>query len=486
MTSLTVVPRPATEEKLRPLERLEALCDPDSLQLLRGAVLSRRMGEKTRSGDGVLGAMGRVDGRPVACFAQDPSYLGGSLGEAHADTICRVLEQAERARVPVVGFVESAGARLQEGVAALAGYGRIFRAHTMLSGVVPQISVICGASAGGGSYAPALTDIVVMTKQASMFLTGPGVVREVTGEEVDGAALGGHRVHDRNGVCQVVADDDLDAAWTARDLLDYLPEHSGVRPHRWPTADPPDGDPDAVVPDADRKVYDVREVARRLVDGGRLLELNERWARNVVTAYARIDGRAVGIVANQPKYLGGALNGDAASKAARFVNSCDAFGLPLVVLVDTPGFLPGKAQEAGGIIRHGAKLVHAFAAASVPRITLVLRKAFGGAFIAMNSRELGADLVLAWPRAQMGVMGPKQAVDLVHRRDIAAAADPASARDDFADRYAAEHLTAASAAEEGVIDEIVAPPATRARLMGALRTLSTPQRPVRPARNIQL
>jgi acetyl-CoA carboxylase carboxyltransferase component len=482
MTPLALVPR--TDEKLQPLERLEALCDPDSIQLVRSAVLSRRMGSKTREGDGVVGAMGRVDGHPIACFAQDPTYLGGSLGEAQADTICRVLEQAGRARVPVVGFIESAGARLQEGVAALSGYGRIFRAHTALSGVVPQISVICGASAGGGSYAPALTDVVVMTKQASMFLTGPGVVREVTGEQVDGVTLGGPRVHERNGVCQLVADSDLDAAWLVRDLLDYLPQHAGASPQRWPTVEPPGGLP--AVPDEQRRVYDVRDVLRTLVDGGRVLELNARWARNVVTAYARIDGRSVGIVANQPKFLGGALNSEAACKAARFVNGCDAFGIPLVVLVDTPGFLPGTKQEAGGVIRHGSKLVHAFAAASVPRVTVVLRKAFGGAFIAMNSRELGADLVLAWPRAQLGVMGPKQAVDLVHRREIAAADDPPRARDRFAARYADEHLTAASAAAEGVIDEIVAPSATRARLMAALRTLSTPERPVRPARNIQL
>jgi acetyl-CoA carboxylase carboxyltransferase component len=484
MTTLALVPQ--ADEKLRPLERLEALCDPDSLQLVRCAVLSRRMGEKTRAGDGVVGAMGRVDGRPIACYAQDPTYLGGSLGEVHAETICRVLEQAGRARVPVVGFIESAGARLQEGVAALAGYGRIFKAHTDLSGVVPQISVICGASAGGGSYAPALTDIVVMTKAASMFLTGPGVVKEVMGEDVDAVALGGPRVHERNGVCQIVADSDLDAAWIVRDLLDYLPQHAGVRPQRWPAVDPPATAPDALVPDEQRRVYDVRDVLRTIVDGGRVLELNARWARNVVTAYARIDGRAVGVVANQPKCLGGALNAEASSKAARFVNGCDAFGLPLVVLVDTPGFLPGKAQEAGGIIRHGAKLVHAFAAASVPRVTVVLRKAYGGAFIAMNSRELGADLVLAWPNAQMGVMGPKQAVDLVHRRAIAADDDPAAARDRFADRYAAEHLTAASASAEGAIDEIVAPSATRGRLIDALRTLSNPQRPVRPARNIPL
>jgi acetyl-CoA carboxylase carboxyltransferase component len=428
--------------------------------------------------------MGRVDGRPVACFAQDPSYLGGSLGEAQADTICRVLEQADRARVPVVGFIESAGARLQEGVAALSGYGRIFRAHTMLSGVVPQISVICGASAGGGSYAPALTDIVVMTKKASMFLTGPGVVREVTGEHVDGTELGGPKVHERNGVCQLVADSDLDAAWLVRDLLDYLPQNATTRPQRWPAVEPSGALPR--VPDEAREVYDVRDVLRTLVDGGRVLELNARWARNMVTAYVRIDGRSVGVIANQPKFLGGALNSEAACKAARFVNSCDAFGLPLVVLVDTPGFLPGKAQEAGGVIRHGSKLVHAFSAASVPRVTVVLRKAYGGAFIAMNSRELGADLVLAWPRAQLGVMGPKQAVDLVHRREIAAADDPPRARERFAARYASEHLTAASAAAEGVIDEIVTPSATRARLMAALRTLSTPERPVRPARNIQL
>ena len=317
------------EERLGPLQRLEALCDHGSIQPVRGAVRSRRMGDRASAGDGVVGATGTVDGRPLACFAQDPSYLGGSLGEVHADTICAVLEHAGRARIPVVGFIESAGARLQEGVAALGGYARIFRAHTALSGQVPQISVICGASAGGGSYAPALTDIVVMTKRASMFLTGPGVVQEVTGEQVDGAKL-------------------------------------------------------------------------------------------------------------------------------------------------------------GGIIRHGAKLVHAFAAASVPRLTLVMRKAYGGAFIAMNGRDLGADLALAWPSAQIGVMGATQAVNLVNRRDIAAADDPELARTELADRYAAEHLTAESAAAEGVIDEIVEPVATRARLAGALRTLANPERPARPARNIPL
>jgi acetyl-CoA carboxylase carboxyltransferase component len=483
-TTLSLAPRPA--ETLGPMERLETLCDPGSIQLVRGDVVSRRMGSRTAAGDGVIGATGRVDGRPIACFAQDPAYLGGSLGEAHADTICRVMTVAGRAQVPLVGFVESAGARLQEGVAALCGYGRIFRANTLLSGVVPQISVICGASAGGGSYSPALTDFVVMTKRASMFLTGPGIVREVTGEDVDAATLGGPKVHDRNGVCQLVCEDDVEAAWTVRDLLDHLPQNSGASPTRWPTAEPRSGLPDGPIPVNDRQVYDVRDVAGTLVDGGRLLEVSPRWARNVTTAFARIDGRAVGVVANNPRYLGGVLDAESATKAARFVRTCDLYGLPLLVLVDTPGFLPGTKQEYGGVIRHGAKLVHAFAAATVPRVTVVLRKAFGGAFIAMNSRDLGADLVLAWPRAQIGVMGPKQAVDLVHRREIAAAADPSDARDRLAVAYAAEHLTAASAAAEGVIDEIVPPSNTRERIVSALQTLSTPSRPFRPARNIPL
>jgi acetyl-CoA carboxylase carboxyltransferase component len=485
MTTLSLVERQPVE-KLDPLARLETLCDPGSLQLVRGEALSRRMAERAVAGDGVLAATGRVDGRPIACFAQDPSYLGGSLGEVQADSIVRVLGVAERARIPVVGFIESAGARLQEGVAALSGYGRIFRAHTLLSGVVPQISVICGASAGGGSYAPALTDFVVMTVRASMFLTGPGVVREVTGEDVDAATLGGPKVHERNGVCQLVAEDDVDAAWTVRDLLDHLPQHAGVAPTRWPALEPGGERPDAPVPADERKVYDMRDVARLVVDGGRLLEISPRWARNIFTGFARIDGRSVGVIANNPKYMGGVLDAESATKGARFVQTCDLFGIPLVVLVDTPGFLPGTRQEAGGVIRHGAKLVHAFAGARVPRITVVVRKAFGGAFIAMNSRDLGADLVLAWPRAQIGVMGPKQAVDLVHRRELATAEDRVGAREALATAYAEEHLTAASAAAEGVIDEIVPPSGTRERMVSALQTFGAFDRPARPARNLPL
>jgi acetyl-CoA carboxylase carboxyltransferase component len=469
--TLAVVPQP--EQKLAPLERLDALCDPGSLSLIRSDVVSTRMGDHARAGDGVVGGAGRVDGRPIFCYAQDPSYAGGSLGEAHADTIVRVLRLADRAQVPVVGFVESAGARLQEGLAALGGYGRIFREHVRLSGRVPQISVITGASAGGGSYAPALTDFVVMTEAASMFLTGPAVVAEVTGEQLTASELGGPRVHDRNGVCHFVAPTDVGAALLVRDLIDYLPQHSGQRPSRWPAIPPPGDRPDARVPDSPRSTYDVRSVIRELVDGGRYFETSPRWARNIVCAFARLDGRAVGIVANQPRYLGGVLDSDSAQKAARFVRTCDMFGLPLVVLVDTPGFLPGGKQEKAGVIRHGAKLVHAFAQATVPKVTLVLRKAYGGAFIAMNSKDLGADMTFAWPQAQIGVMGPQQAVGIVHRRRIAADDDPGAARDRLALEYAEEHLTAAAAARQGFIDEIVVPSQSRARLADALSALET-------------
>ncbi|WP_205695858.1 acyl-CoA carboxylase subunit beta [Conexibacter sp. SYSU D00693] len=479
---LKLAERPA--EQLSALERLEVLCDPGSLSLVRTGVVSRKLADGA-AGDGVLGAAGRIDGRPVYAFAQDPSFAGGSLGAAHAETICQVLRLAGRARVPAVGFVASAGARLQEGLDALNGYGRIFREHVALSGLVPQVSVVAGVSAGGGSYGPALTDHVVMTRDAAMFLTGPGVVREVLGEEVDAAGLGGPRVHERNGVCDLVAQTDADAAWLARDLLDYLPHRAGERPPRWPVVDPPGHAPDAAVPDDPRKVYDVRDVARAIVDGGRLLELGERWARNVVTAYARLDGRAVGIVANQPRHLGGVLDSESAAKAARFIRTCDLFGLPLVVLVDTPGFLPGTKQEADGVIRHGSKLVHAFAGASVPRLTVVLRKAFGGAYIAMNSRELGADLVLAWPQAQLGVMGAEQAVGIVERRAIAAADDPVAERRRRGARYAAEHLSVAGAVRGGSIDEVVAPSDTRERLAQALTHLDGAGAP-RPARNVRL
>jgi acetyl-CoA carboxylase carboxyltransferase component len=466
---------------LSPHGRLEALCDPGSLQLMRSGVVSRRMGDRAQAGDGVIAGAGRVDGRPVFVYAQDPAYLGGSLGEQHADSIVKVLQLAGRSRVPVVGFIESGGARMQEGVGALAGYARIFREQVALSGRVPQISVICGASAGGGSYSPALTDFVVMTRRAHMFLTGPAVVREVMGEDVTAEELGGPRVHERNGVAHFVAEDDADAALLVRDLLDHLP---GAAVRKGAPA-PPYRVEDCV-PAEERKVYDVRDVVRALADEGRLLEWSPRWARNIVCGFARLDGRAVGVVANQPRYLGGVLDAESAAKGARFVRTCNAFGLPLVVLVDTPGFLPGTKQEAHGVIRHGAKLVHAFAEATVPKVTLVLRKGYGGALIAMNSRDLGADYVFAWPQAQLGVMGAKQAVGIVSRREIAAAEDPAAHRDVLAEAYAGEHLSAERSAAEGHIDEVILPSQTRERLIGALFTLDGVAGPVAGVRNIPL
>ena len=458
--------------RLHPLERLQALCDPGSVQVLRSRVLSPQLGPRAIAGDGVIGATGEVCGRPIACYAQDGAYLGGALGERHAETIVRVLRIAGRARIPVVGFVQSGGARMQEGTAALAGYGRIFHDTVALTGVVPQISVVSGACAGGGAYSPALTDLIVMTEDAAMFLTGPGVVRTALGEEIDAAGLGGPRVHERNGVCHLLERDEPSAAARVRELLGYLPSRPGQSPPRSHSVAPVRNDPGAVVPREPRRVYDVRDALDRILDAGSLLELCPRWARNLVTALARIDGRPVGIVANQPRYLGGVLDAESSEKAARFVGFCDSFSLPLIAIVDTPGFMPGSRQERAGVIRHGASLVRAFAAARVPKLTVVLRKSYGGAYITMNSRELGADLVLAWPEAELGIVSARTAVGIVHRRALRIAQDPEADSVRLAGEYAQEHLHAEAAAAAGAIDELVAPADTRSRLTWALRTLA--------------
>lgn len=468
-----------------PLRRLELLCDRGSLQPLRSTALGFGTGARATPGDGVLAGLAHVDGRPVAVYAEDEAVLGGSLGRVHAATLHRVLELAERAEVPVVGFVASAGARLQDGLEALAGYGEIFSRITRLSGVVPQLSIISGVCAGGGAYAPALTDLVVMTRQAAMFLTGPGVVAQVTGEHLDAPELGGHQVHAANGVAHLIADDDAHAARLARDVLSHLPSRAGERAPR-ATPEPATGeDPGTSVPADPRRPYDVRRPAAALVDGGRLLELQADWAPNLVTALARIDGRPVGVVANQPCRLAGTLDAEAAQKGARFVRFCHAYGVALLTLVDTPGFLPGSAQETGAVIRHGAKLVHAYAEADVPKLTVSLRKSYGGAHIAMSSLSLGADLALAWPGAQLGVMGAEQAVGIVDRRAIAAAEDPAAERAARALAYADEHLGAHVAAAGGHVDDVVEPAHTRERLVQALRTMDG-RSPVRAGRAADL
>jgi acetyl-CoA carboxylase carboxyltransferase component len=444
--------------------------------VIRSTVLPRREQRRMRDGDGVVGASGTIAGRPIYCYAQDQTFAGGSLGEAHAETIVRVMQMAGRAGAPVIGFIASGGARMDDGIAALGGYGRIFRETVALSGKVPQISIITGVSAGGGAYSPALTDFVVMTEGSAMFLTGPGVVREVMGEDVDATALGGPRVHSRNGVCQFVADDDLQAARLARELLAHFPQRAGEEPPHAMPMDPLGVDPAALVPESARQVYDVRDVIKAIVDGGALLEVSERWARNMVTGLCRIGGRPVGVIANQPWHLGGVIDAAGAQKAAKFVRTCNAFGLPLVVLVDTPGFLPGTRQEEQGVIRHGAKLLHAFAEAVVPKVTVVLRKAYGGGFITMNSKDLGADIAFAWPSAEIGIMGPKQAVGIVHKRDIAAADDPEAEHERLAAEYAENHVSARVAAREGYVDELVEPEDTRWRLEGAIAALSGPAR----------
>ncbi len=455
-----------------PLERLELLCDGDSLETIRSGVVPARIGSHGHPGDGVVAGLGRVNGRPIACYAQDANFLGGSLGVAQADTIEHVLQLAGRSQLPIVSFIESGGARMQEGTAALCGYGRIFRQNALLSGQVPQISIVSGPAAGGACYSPALTDFVLMTGDAAMFLTGPRVVRDVSGEEIGTQELGGHRLHERNGVCDFVVADDRSAADLARDVLGYLPQCAGGQLPQVPAGAPELLDPGECVPRSSRCVYDVRAVSDGIVDSGSLLEVAPRWARSVMTGFARIEGRPIGLIANQPRYLGGVLDVESSQKAARFVATCDAFGLPLVVLVDTPGFMPGLRQERAGVIRFGASLVRAFATATVPRVTVVLRKAFGGAFIAMNSRGLGADLVFAWPQAEIGVMNALSATGIIHRRELDAAGDPIAAQHALAAAYAQQHLGADVAAAGGFVDEVIAPSETRARVAGALEKLA--------------
>lgn len=441
-------------ERTTPRRRLEWLCDTGSLELTEGP--SRA----------VIGGRGRVEGRPIVCYAQDASVAGGAVGVDEAETIVSVLRQSRGANVPVVALIESGGARLQEGAGALGGFGRIFFENVALSGHAPQVSVITGTSAGGGCYSPALTDFVVMSRSASMFLTGPRIVQHALGEDVTAAQLGGPDVHQRNGVCDFVAPDDSGAIAMARELLGYLPQSAFERAPVRPPEPPAEGSPGDVLPPASRSYYEVREVIRRVVDGGRMLEVSPRWARNMVTALARLEGHPVGVIANQTRHLGGIIDVEGSQKAAKFVRTCASFGLPLLVLVDTPGFMPGTRQESAGVIRYGAELVRAFAATRSPRVSVILRKAFGGAFIAMNSRDLGADAAFSWPNAEIGVMSPEAAVRIIHRRHLEATNGEAAGQ--LAERYAEEHLTPQAALQRGAIDAVIAPAATRARAAAVL------------------
>ena len=458
-------------------ERVHELVDDGSFVEFGSAARHRAtafgLDAKRPDGDGVVTGTARVDGRTVAVFSQDPSALGGSLGEIHAQKIAMAMDRATRGRTPVVGLLDSGGARIQEGVTALDGYGTIFRRNVLSSGRIPQISVVLGPCAGGAVYSPALTDVVIMARdRAHMFVTGPRVVKAVTYEDVTLEDLGGADVHSTtSGVAHLVADDEHAAVDLARRVLGYLPSSCWEEP---PAGVPAGPGPLGHVPDDPRLPYDVRGVIGGVVDEGSFLELSAGFARNIVIGFARVEGRSVGVVANQPQVLAGCLDIAASEKAARFVRMCDAFGLPLVVLVDVPGFLPGTGQEAGGIIRKGAKLLYAFAEATVPRVTVILRKSYGGAYIVMNSRQLGADAVYAWPNAEIAVMGAEGAVDILYRRELAA--DP-SRRPELIAAYRAQAMNPSLPAERLSIDEIIAPEATRQVVAATLGSLAGAREP---------
>jgi acetyl-CoA carboxylase carboxyltransferase component len=453
--------------------RVDRLLDAGSFLELGSARVHRATGfgleRKRVPGDGVVAGTGTLAGRPVHVFAQDRYVLGGSLGEAHADRIAETIGRALRGGTPVIGINDSGGARIQEGVAALDGYGAVFRANVAASGRVPQLSVVLGACAGGAVYSPALMDLTIMSDAATMFLTGPRVVRAVTGEDVDARTLGGPEVHGaRTGSAHLLAADDDEALALAGRVLSYLPSAAWLPAPVVDPAPPAHDDPGAAVPRDPRAPYDVRDVIAGVVDGGSFLELQERWARNLVIGFARMDGRSVGVIANQPAWLAGVLDATASEKGARFVRMCDAFGLPLVVLVDVPGFMPGSEQEHGSVIRRGAKLLHAFTSATVPRVSLVLRKAYGGAYIVMNSRSIGADAVLAWPGAELAVLGAEGAADLVFRRELERHPER---RDELMTRYREDAMDVGVAAGRGSVSEIVRPEESREALLGLLRAL---------------
>ena len=473
-------------------ERLDMLLDKDSFVEIGSLARHRSTNFGTDSrrppGDGVVAGYGTVDGRPVAVFAQDVTSFTGSVGEVFGHKVGKVLDHAMRVGCPVVGLYDSSGARVHEGVLSLASFGQVARRVVGASGVVPQISVIMGVCAGGAVYTPAATDFVVMVEKTShMFVTGPDVIRAVNGETVGMEELGGARLHvARTGNACHMAPDEPAALDYVKDLLSFLPGNNLEEPPSHPVVadlgeSTVDRELDEVIPDLPAHGYDVLEVISRLVDDGYLLEVHEEFARNIVCGFAHIEGRPVGVVANQPAHLAGVLDIDAAEKAARFVRFCDAFGIPLLTLVDVPGFLPGTGQEHAGIIRRGAKLGFAYIEATVPKITVITRKAFGGGYAVMASKEFGADLVLAWPTAEIGVMGAGGGVGLLFHKEITASADPEAARRAYTSQYYETLVSPYVAAESGCVDDVVAPSETRAHLVRAIRTLRT-KRVVTPPR----
>lgn len=439
-------------------------------------------------GDGVVTGYGTINGRLVYVYSQDFTVIGGSVGLAHARKICKIMDMAMQNGAPVIGLNDGGGARIQEGVYGLAGYAEIFYRNVMASGVVPQISVIMGPCSGGAVYSPALTDFVIMVKDTShMFVTGPDVVRTVTQEDVTFEELGGAFVHaTKSGVAHFAAENEEDALFLVQQLVDYLPSNNLDDPPRSPFQDDPlrqETDLDTIVPDNPNRPYDMKHIIQHIVDEGQFLEVHENWAMNIIVGFAHLGGQPVGVVAQQPAVLAGVIDVEASQKAARFVRFCDAFNIPLIVLEDVPGFMPGLNQEHGGIIRQGAKLLYAFSEATVPKLTVIVRKAYGGAYCVMNPRHLGADLVLAWPSAEIAVMGPDGAVNVIFRRELAEAEDPEARKAELVEEYRQRFANPYVAASSGYIDNIIEPHETRPRLINALEMLQNKRKQLPPKKH---
>ncbi len=476
--------------KLTARERIETLLDPGTFVETGMFVTHRAVGlgmeQSHPLGDGVVTGSGKIDGRLVYVFAQDFTVLGGSVGEAHAQKIARLQDLAFQNGAPLIGINDSGGARIQEGVASLAGYGEIFFRNVRASGVIPQISVILGPCAGGAVYSPAITDFVFMVENtANMFITGPDVIRAVTHQDITPEDLGGAAVHStRSGVAHFTAPDEDSLFQSLRWLLSYLPSNNLSLPAPIPTQDPAErATPELaeIVPADPQHPYDIHRVLEVLLDDGAFLEIQPEYARNIVIGLGRLNGSVVGVIANQPDFLAGVLDIDASDKAARFIRFCDAFHIPLLTLVDTPGFLPGADQEHNGIIRHGAKMIFAYAEATVPKLSVILRKAYGGAYIVMSSKHLGGDLNLAWPNAEIAVMGPEGAVNIVFRKELEASSDPAARRAELTQQYRQELANPFVAASRGYLDDILQPAETRQRLIAGLDSLREKRQPA-PAR----
>ncbi|HWS44891.1 MAG TPA: acyl-CoA carboxylase subunit beta [Acidimicrobiia bacterium] len=476
--------------KLTARERIDLLLDQDSFVELDMLARHRAHGfgiENNRPlTDGVITGWGTVDGRKVFVFSQDFTIFGGALGEVYAEKIHKVMDLAESTGAPLVGLNDGGGARIQEGVVSLASYGGIFHRNVKASGVIPQISVILGPCAGGAVYSPAMTDFIFMVKGVSnMYITGPDVVKTVTGEEVTHEELGGALTHaTKSGVATFVADDEQSCIEMVRYLLSFLPANNLEEPPHFATEDDPERPCDRLlelIPDSSNRAYDMKAVIADIVDDGDFFEVFPLWAMNIVCGFARIDGHAIGIVGNQPQVLAGCLDIDASEKAARFVRTCDAFNIPLVTFVDVPGFLPGTDQEYGGIIRHGAKLLYAYCEATTPRVQIITRKGYGGAYVVMNSKSIGADIAFAWPSAEIAVMGADGAVNIIFRKEIDAATDPVARKGELVMEYEDRFLNPYQAAERGYVDDVIDPRDTRRMLVRALHMLRT-KREQLPAR----